>query len=75
MYLTANDNTEILLRTIHDLDELIAAKQLEPSAAWAILSKTSQHHPDHPKKQEEKAAKRKEIVEAATGAVPEDVTI
>ena len=73
MYLTANDNTEILLRTIHDLAQLVEAGKLQGDSAFVVIAKTAEHHPEHPKKEKERAANRKKAVSEATGQDPETV--
>jgi hypothetical protein len=73
MYLTAGDNTEILLRTIDDMVRLVADCKIDKEAAFAVIVATALHHPDHPQK---KAAGKvtKELVTKDSDQPHEDNT-
>jgi hypothetical protein len=76
MYLTAGDNTEILLRTIDDLEQLVGEGAISDGAAFEVIAKIALHHPEHPQKEAEKAAKRAERnaeVEAKNSQAPIEI--
>lgn len=77
MYLTANEETDVLLRTITDCAELVAEKAIDSSAAYQVIARAASHHSEHPVTKAKRKAEREAHVETAIPVpqTPEEVAI